>query len=230
MKKLLPLLLVILSACSHPASQKKAAGKVVIKEIKKALVDSARNSTKNHIPEFPADTIYPVRILTETVFHDDEVKNQDAGLSWVGIFKTDSSYYLAPFHINIKRVRDDIMDDKKGPKTGWEVKTGNKDTSILLIGGLQTLQPHSIASLIKPGTQIMVGKVLTLTIAGFEYKVYATGDKKNLTSPEDHIFKNYKVFIDANINGKNYHQLLVSADESEYEMSVLFASDIDGDG
>lgn len=219
----------MLSACSRVDTQRQG-GAPASKVAKKSIVkDEVHQQLTNTSSYFPTDTIYPTRILTEGIFHANEVEVKDGKRQWIGLFKTDSNYYLAPFKISLARVKDDIVDDEnKDEKTGWEVKTGVKDSSILLIDALTNLEARAVTPLVKPWTEIS-DKKIRFTVNGIDYIIYASGDKKKLTVSEEYRFANYKVFIEATVKGQIYKQLLASDDEPEYNITILFAGDIDGD-
>jgi len=210
-----------IAACNN-GSTKQPVKQVAVKPIQQ--VDPAQNHSGLPVN----DTLSPVKILTQGDFHDDELSKQDGKLSWIGIFKCNSGYYLAPFQIKITRVMD-IYDSTTGPMTGWKVKTGKKDPSILLIGGLPLLQPHEITPLIAASKEMRYNEYLDFAFRGVTYKIYAKGNKKTLSGPDDFLITNYKLYIKATINGVTYDQLLASVEQAEYGMTILFAGDIDGD-
>lgn len=217
---------VILFACNRVP--KRHALKSV-NSAKKVKANSLANTSSVYTPEFPADTIYPARILTESVFHSDEVEKKDGKREWIGLFKTDSNFYLAPFKIHIQKVKDDIIDEGNA-RTGWEVKTGVKDSAILLIAGLSNLKLGTLNGLINGEQEIKIGAPINFDLNNVVYQLYAIGKKKILTGPEDYIYENYKLFIRTNINGQTYNQVLASSDQVTNSMTIRFAGDLDGDG
>jgi len=225
------LLIVTLSLFGCDSTPKKQTAKPFNIGKIAANRNSLIKTVREYTPAFPVDTIYPARILTKGIFHGDEVIKKDNKREWVGIFKNDSSYYLAPFTIQLSRVKDDVLDAEDGAKTGWEVKTSNKDTSVLLISGLDYLKARSIIPSIKKAITIDPGKHLTFKYNNVDYLLYATGTKKpEPANGEGYVISNYKLCIKATINGKTYQQLLATAEQFDDAMTtILFAGDIDGD-
>jgi len=184
-------------------------------------------SVKYKDADYPVnDSLNPVRILTQGTFHDDEVRKHDSKLNWMGLFKGESGYYLAPSKIKISRVRDEMTDDEQGPKTGWEVKTGKKDSSILLMANIVFLTSRLITPLISPDTLLLPGDTLHINLKGIVYKLYATGKLR----ADKSIQGKYEIFMDARINNTSYHQLIEAKHQPEGESTIYFIGDIDGDG
>ncbi|HTK18796.1 MAG TPA: hypothetical protein VL442_04765 [Mucilaginibacter sp.] len=181
--------------------------------------------------DFPNDTIYPARILTSGgVFHEDEVDPKSSTYKWKGIFKSGSGYYINDTELKLSRDHDAIMDDD-GKKTGWMITTSIKDTSILLISGLDYLQDRQVSQIKLSKDQLLPGEKEQFTYKDVIYTLYATGDKK-LEKPgnKDFIVSNYRLFLKAAGNGQSYNQLLVSVSNFDGTItSILFAGDIDCD-
>ncbi|MES2275667.1 MAG: hypothetical protein V4592_06570 [Bacteroidota bacterium] len=148
-----------LVTCNKPVKKQPAQAKIALKLVKPV---SLAPEIQPDIPNYPADTVYPARILSTGVFHNDEVDKKDGRLQWMGLFKNDSSYYLSPFNITLSRVKDEIVDERPGEKTGWEVKTGKRDSAILLIGGLNYLKSCSVKTLLKSDTVLLTGHSISL--------------------------------------------------------------------
>jgi hypothetical protein len=77
----------------------------------------------------------------------------------------------------------------------------------------------------------MPGEQVQFTCHDVAYTLYATG-KQASESPKSkaYVVSNYKLFLKAVINGKNYNQLLVAISDFDDAMTTIqFAGDIDGD-
>lgn len=170
---------------------------------------------------------YPATVLTTGQFHEDEVSKEDLKRSWYGIFKNNDGYYLDSTAIRTKRVEDPVVDED-GKKTGWEVKTANSDTSVLLFSGVDGLSKRKIIPVVLSKQEILPGEQISFTYNGIAYTLYATGNKKK--EGPDSIVVNYELFLKATINGAERRQLLVAAAAFDDAMvEILFAGDIDGD-
>lgn len=190
------------------------------------------NFTNYPVNGFGADSTtakYPATILTTGQFHEDEVSKGDAGRSWYGIFQNSDGYYIDATRIVTKRVQDPV--DDEGTLNGWEVKTTNSDTSLLLFAGVNGIDKHSIKPVSLSKEHIWPGESVTYTYNGITYTLYATGNKhKEKPDEEYYIVTSYRLFIKATINGTERTQMLVASREFDDRMTeVLFVGDIDGD-
>lgn len=208
---------------------------VVIKKKKITAIskkDSIDKQNEPQITDFPADTIYPARILTSgSVFHEDEVDPHSSKYKWMGIFKTDSGYYIGSTKIKLSRENDAVLDEAD-QKTGWSVSPSVKDTAIVLISGLDYLQSRPIISIPFKKQYILPGEHEEFICNDIKYTLYATGtNKAELFKRESYNVSNYKLFIKATINGRGYNQMIVSiATFDDAICTLTFIGDIDGDG
>lgn len=172
---------------------------------------------------------YPATILTTGQFHEDEVGKEDRNRSWYGIFQNSNGYYIDTTRIVTKRVQDPV--DEDGTLNGWDVKTTNSDTSLLLFAGVNGIDKHQIKPVSLRKNEILPGESVTYTYNGITYTLYATGNKHKENAKSDYyIVNNYQLFITATVNGTERTQLLVSSRGFDDEMiDILFAGDIDGD-
>lgn len=172
---------------------------------------------------------YSASLLTTGQFHEEEVSGEDGNRSWYGLFINKEGYYLDSTSIITKKVKDLVVDDE-GQITGWEVKTNNTDTSLLLIAGVDGLAKKTITPAVLSKQEILPGEKVSFTYNGIVYTLYATGDKKKETNSDSYIITSYQLFLQVTINGADRKQLLVSARILDDTMiSILFAGDIDGD-
>lgn len=172
---------------------------------------------------------HPATILSTGQFHEDEVSKEDRNRSWYGIFQNASGYYIDTTRILTKRVQDPV--DDEGTLNGWEVKTTNSDTSLLLFAGVSGLEKRQIKELTLRKKEILPGESVTYTYNGITYTLYATGNKHKESATSDYyIVNNYRLLIKATINGTERNQLLVSSRSFDDNMiELLFTGDIDGD-
>lgn len=228
--KLLLIVIVAVSAlsCKHkPAHKRKAAP--ITNHIKTNL-KSVKTETDTVREEFPAEKLMSAIILTTDAFHNDEVPVHAQRMHWHGLFRNKHHrYYLAPTPIKVKQVVDEMMDNAN-QKTGWQVSTTNADTSILLIAGLNLNARKPVEKIALTNQGISIGEKSSFSYKGNLYTLYASGDKVT-ESPGSKFYtiRNYRLFLKAIINGKNYNDLLVAASTLDYPCSVWFAGDIDGD-
>lgn len=177
-----------------------------------------------------ADYNYPAHILTTGSFHEDEVSYEDTARSWYGIFRNSAGYYLDSTRITAKKVKDEVVDEA-GQITGWKVKTKNKDTSLLLIAGIDGFTKRALKPVAISKKEILPGESTTFSYNGVVYTLYATGDKKK-ESPDSeyYLVKNYRLFIRATINGAERTTMLAASRVFDDAMvEILFAGDLDGD-
>ena len=181
---------------------------------------------------FPIDSLLKAKVLTTGSFHSDEVWETADKEKWIGIFKNKESFYLKETTVKTKRVHDEIVDENKNEKSGWEVTISNKDSSIILIEALPYLAGGKIKTVALSKKFIYPDETLSLSYLGNQYKLIASGSKKNeQQGPEAFEVYNYKLYLTANINGKETTQLLVAQPDFDDKMiELLFAGDIDGDG
>jgi hypothetical protein len=219
-----------LFSCNSNAAKKSSitANNNNAKELDTSRAVIEAHSADSVFSSYPIDTIYPARILTaEEAFHEDEVDKRDRGRSWYGLFMNKEGYYLDSTRIITKRVEDPTGED--GNLNGWEVKTSNSDTSMLLISGVDGLSKRKIVPVNIDRLEMFPGKSTTFSYNGITYTLYATGNKG--PGGDNYIVTSYRLFIKATINGMQRQQLLVAEPAfNDAITTILFAGDIDGDG
>jgi hypothetical protein len=129
---------------------------------------------------FPVDNTLTTKVLTVGTFHDNEVWDNADQRIWFGLFQGKEGFYLAETKLRITRVNDAVVDENENDKTGWEIRTVNKDTSIILIEPLNYLTPHRIQQAVLSKEQIPPGDSLLMNYLGTHYKIWATGTKKRM--------------------------------------------------
>lgn len=181
---------------------------------------------------FPIDSALSTKVLTEGMFHADEVWDNVAKEKWLGLFWSKAGCYLAETKLKTKRVYDAIIDEEETKKTGWDVQTVNKDSAIILIEALSYLTPHKVQEVILNKAQIFPGDTLRINYKGINYEIFATGGKKR-GQGDSELFDvwNYKLYLTATFNGAQHKSLLVAQPNFDDQMiNLIFAGDIDGDG
>jgi hypothetical protein len=181
---------------------------------------------------FPIDSTFSIKVLTVGTFHGDEVWENADQEKWFGLFHGKTGFYLAETQLKTKRVNDQIVDENENENTGWEIQTINQDTSIILIEASKFLTSHTIQQAILSKEQIFPGDTLQINYLGIDYKIYATGGKKqSQNNPDWFDVWNYKLYVTATIKGQQHTSLLVAQPNFDDQMiTLIFAGDIDGDG
>lgn len=181
---------------------------------------------------FPIDSTFSTKVLTVGTFHGDEVWDNADKEKWFGLFHGKTGFYIAETKLKTQRVNDVIVDENENEKTGWEVKTINKDTSLILIEPLSFLTAHKVQQAVLAKEQIFPGDTLKISYLGIDYKIFATGGKKKVQDdPEYFDVWNYKLYLTATIKGQQHKSLLVAQPNFDDQMiNLIFAGDIDGDG
>jgi hypothetical protein len=171
------------------------------------------------------------KLLTTGTFHNNEVLENADKEEWFGLFKNKSDFYLTKTKLIISRVHDDLMDTNASEKTGWDVQTVNKDTSLILISGHNILRNHKILQAFSIDTDIFPGDTLSFNYLGIDYKLFATGEKRKIQNEEWFEITNYKLYLTYKKNNEVLTELLIaSSDFKQYSAGITFAGDIDGDG
>lgn len=225
------LFLSILVACGNKQSRKLTnSDSVSILQSTPPKVIAANSVADAVLQFFPADTTFAAQILWTGSFHKEEVMSSDSLHTWMGIFFNRDGYYVKETRIKLKNVNDDELDEH-GEKTGWEVSTLHKDSSVLLISGLENLKNDLFRKIRFNKTEFIPGDSFTYKDNGTSYNIYATGQKKpDHPGSNSYMLYNYRLSIKAQINGANYNELLFATNESEFGCSVIMAGDIDNDG
>ncbi|MFA6085075.1 hypothetical protein [Mucilaginibacter sp.] len=224
------LIILCLAACKQPDKTRIVKKPVQISKSTPVIVTN--DNIYSTVINFPKDTNYIAEVLTtEGVAHNEEVDPQLADHEWMGIFKSDSGYYISDTKIKISHAHDEIVDEKEIEKTGWRVESQIKDSAVLLISNLNYLKPRPIKSFRFGKNFVLPGYSNTFNYNDVSYTLYATGQQLRNSKPEEiYNISHYKLYIKATIEGKSYNQLLVYIDGFDDAMvDIIFAGDIDGD-
>jgi hypothetical protein len=179
---------------------------------------------------FPYDSFLTTKVLGVGTFHSDEVWNNVEKENWFGLFQNSTGFYIAATKLKTKRVND-ILDENVNVKTGWEIKTTNKDSCLLLIEQQPYIKNSTIQNIKLSTKYIYPEDTLSFRYLGNDYKIFATGGKKKVqVNPEWFDVWNYKLYITTTINGKTLKSLLVAQPNFDDKMiEIIFAGDVDGD-
>lgn len=217
-------LILGLSACSNPAPKEKSHESVKDQDLIQVKVNNDRLEADS--------TVFPIKILTTGMFHNDEIWSNAGSMKWVGLFKGPDGYYLSNTKVTSVSVYDPVLDEDESIMTGWEVITPEKDTNILLIQALPYLTKRKIKAVKLSKTEIYPGEKVAFNYLGINYELSATGDKEKEQPDSDwYIVSNYKLYLSAKIDGEIRKTLLSSHKTFDDQMvTLIFAGDIDGDG
>ena len=164
-------------------------------------------------------------------YHGMEVDSTVAELNWTGLFKSKHGYYTAQTRIRAEHVNDGIIDRDTTKKTGIKITTLHKDTTIVLIAGIDDLPQHGVRSLVTPQPfPHPEDDTIRFEFEGIRYKLYADALRRNDKNDLSVIYYwNYKLYLTGSKNGKDITQVL-RAHPSYYEFDkILFIGDLDGD-
>jgi hypothetical protein len=225
-----------LTACNNSSRQNNLVNETTTVDTLASDIEGAKvyeiDTVSYDYSYFPIDSLFTIKVLTVGTFHDDEVWESADKEKWFGLFKSNTGFYLQETKLKTKRVYDQIVDENENEKTGWEVQTINKDTSIILIEASKFLTPHNVQQATLSKEQVYPGDTLRINYLGIDYKIFATGGKKKVQNdPEWFDVWNYKLYLTATIKGQQKTSLLVAQPNFDDQMiNLIFAGDIDGDG
>lgn len=229
------LIVLSLIGCNNPKQQITNNTQEVKDTITKVIITNKNQeksiAIKDNCDNYPVDSLLTTKILTTGTFHNDEIEKDDNEKVWLGLFKTPEGYSIAKTKLNASRVYDAVLDENEYEKTAWNIKTAIEDTCIVLIEPLSFIKEKSIETITLNET-LLPNHSKNFNFLGIDYKLTATGNtKKDSQILDYYIVSNYKLYLTASINGKDYTQLLVAKPSFDYQMiRILFAGDIDGDG
>ncbi|WP_295118056.1 hypothetical protein [uncultured Chitinophaga sp.] len=177
------------------------------------------------------DPTLPLKLISQSAYHGDEVPANTTSLQWIGLFIGETGYYTAPAHLKTTRVEDVVLDEN-GEKTGIQISSDNPDSAFLFITKNEFISGGPVSAVhvgkaedygVAPGTS------RKFELKGNTYTIYATADSSGEGATLSYL--NYKLYLNATINGNTTTQLLAASMHMDDQlMNVLFAGDIDGDG
>lgn len=241
MKKLIIIVLsfFILSACKNPD---KIREDIIIKNRIRTDNDSLTQAyltrEKKDVVRglYPSSRNLPFSALITGTLHQNEASREMEDMKWFGIFKSKDRYYIASTIVVVRPCYDPIVDESRNDAstwTGWQVSTINIDDALILINNNSDLYLGNIKyDPMLQGMVIRTGGVIDFDFNSVKYKLYAEGEEINAEwNPEEKVVHNYRLYIQAAVNGKNRTQLLAATpflDDAEFE--IMFVGDIDNDG
>lgn len=160
-----------------------------------------------------------VQLLFPQLYFGDEIDISLAQRNWIGLYDSDNQHSLKPTQVSINLTRHH-MTDADGEQTGKRV-TARPETPLVLISGLDGLQPGPIKHLDFDKTHIHPGDTLSFEFLKKNYQLIATGNRDKNGSVTD-----CKLFLHS--EGKS--QLIGESDFfDETAFNVVWAGDLDGD-
>ncbi len=163
----------------------------------------------------------PIKILTTSRFHDEELWPEAQTQTWIGLFRNDNSHFLRRVEPTFERVQDMIMDGE-GEKTGWKVSTDHDAQCILLITGTE-LGEGPVPTL-GSKVAISIGDTLDVDLEIEPTQIILGGTN------QDGFVNDYRLMLQSQSEGILKQQVLI--DESQYVASminIIWAGDLDGD-
>ena len=229
------LAVLVLTACNNSSRQNNTTQKNLVSDSSlnnKAIYTTNQDTIKYDNYIFPVESSFLIKVLTVGNFHSDEVENKANKEKWLGLFHNKTGFYIADTKLITKRVHDEILDENESEKTGWEIKTGNEDSCLLLISSNSYVNEKAIKHLTLLKNQIYPGDTVTFQFLGVGYKLFATGGKKkSQDDPSGLEVWNYKLYLTTTIKGEQHKSLLVAQPNFDEKMiTIIFSGDIDGDG
>ncbi len=163
----------------------------------------------------------PIKILTTSRFHNDELWPEAQTQTWIGLFSNETSHFLQRVDPAFEHVQDVIMDGV-GEKTGWKVSTDLDAQCILLITGTQ-LAEGPVPTLGSEAA-LSIGDTLDVDLEIERTRIIFRGTR------QDGFINDYQVILLSQSEGVLKQQVLI--EESRYlasMMNLLWAGDLDGD-
>lgn len=202
--------------------------KEIIRQSKVIDINNKIDSVGNYV--FPVDSILKVEVLATGIYHGDEVNINADKKIWFGLFKTSKGFKFTKTELILNRIYDPIVDDDENEKTGWEVNTVINDTCLILIENQPYLIERDVKTINVPKV-ILPNEKFVFSFSGINYILFATGEKEKEDKKSDSFsISNYKLYLTANLNGKEQTEFIVTHSNFDDKMiHIIFAGDIDGD-
>jgi hypothetical protein len=228
---LLAFVVAAIPACKYSSQQQNTKSQTVLADTLAMETVAESDSIVYDNYSYPDDSIFTAKVLTVGSFHGDEVWDDVDKVKWFGLFRGKFGYYIDETKLITKRVIDEVLAESEEEKTGWDVQTVNKDTSIILFEGHHFLSPRNVQPTVLAKEYIFPGDTLEINYLGIDYKIFATGRKNKVQDvPEWFEVSDYKLYMTAKIKGQQLTSLLVSQPNFDDQMiNLIFAGDIDGD-
>ncbi len=206
-------------------------GKIARNNLNDTLTLAGKMPEKGIYQGFPADSCFFLKVLRAGNFHDDEVWNNAHEENWLGLFRNQTGFYIAPTRIKTSKVHDMVVDEREDEKTGWKVETAVGDSSIILFEAQNNPKQGQVEEASLSKKELYPGDTIHIRYKAHEYTLYATGNKKKVQdNPEWFELSDYKLHVEATINGHLRKSVLVMKPGfTDRITTIIFAGDIDGD-
>jgi len=195
------------------------------------------------LPILNSDTVYEKDILPETEnlsgrilfqnqLHNDEIKEDELAMSWVGLFKA-KDYFLSKARVLIQNTFDPVLDVDSTEISGWLVKVKEGDVKCeFMFAQIPVLkESSSVKSIELPKNSVLPGDTFKIQFGLYYYKIYASGYCIQPNPGEDwYKIRNFRLFVEEEFEGKSKKQLIMTQPWfNENVVELMFAGDLDGD-
>lgn len=218
-------LMAALGACEPAASPETALTDTMAQtQEKKDTVPMYRN-----IREYPHKEMLHLEVMMTGFFHRDEIWPDVRQKSWVGLFRINDNYYLKSAQLNIQRVYDPTIESNPSVKSGWEIRTIQPDTAILLIAKYAKLPERKVNAIPLPQDEFNPGDTLNFLYHTIPYRLFARGmSKKSIIAGAADTISNYQLLIETADHRKRSLLAAVPGFDNQM-MKIWFAGDLDAD-
>jgi hypothetical protein len=98
--------------------------------------------------ESPAPSPYKIKLLLSGGFHGEDVELKTGTTKdWMGLYRRKNKYFLLPTIVKIKAVRDFMVDDNSGDRSGKKVSTNRKLPDVFLLKNAAMLRAGEVKTL-----------------------------------------------------------------------------------
>lgn len=217
-------------ACRNNGTREETSQTLSAKAIPDSTVIAANDSMQTQ-----RDTVL---ILNTCDYHADEVISSAARLTWIGLFRNATGYYLDTTRLNKETVYDPVLDEEEdGNHTGIRISTPHKDTAVLLISGINYLRTGKVMHVpsLSPEQQpffvIQPGDSFRFDFAGRTYTLRVQAKKTPVAGqPDAYQVSDYRLYLSGIKAGKMIQQLLTAQSGfDDAEIGIMFCGDMDGD-
>jgi hypothetical protein len=220
------LIIATLFSCSN---DKKEVVKIDSISSKPTFKDTLTKA--NNQPQSYPEPNTKIKIHQIGAYHEGEVWDGFDKKSWIGLFKNTKGYYLKKVKIKVISYLDEILDDDEKHITGREITSEISDENILLINGI-SLQEGMVDTASVVLESLLPNESKDILFNGISYHFFAKGIKEFEDGDKEAFqLKNYKLYVEAIVDGRLITQLLSQFETSDdAQNKFLFIGDIDHDG
>lgn len=186
-----------------------------------ALAEERDRSPDAGWSEDPADTGDSAALLTLGEKHGDEVRDDAAELSWLGLYPDSTgAHAVEKVRIRITPAFDVMGDKDSSAPSGKRVSATPDRDYILLVEGDDLIRPGRVPALALPAGELAPGRRMDFAFLGTGYRLAATSTARG-----------YRLFLSAIRDGKETTQMILYAGAlDDRTPRLVFAGDLDGDG